>query len=68
MRFRPDFGSSLLRRTLDLVLEVQIEILAVRGRLAVAHAVDLELVQVVIPQPNAAWMYSWRSASVQSGT
>ena len=45
----PDFGSRLLRRTSRLVLEVQIEIVAVRGWLAVLHAVDLKLVQVVIP-------------------
>ena len=37
------------QNNLRLVLEVHVEVVAVRGRLAVPHAVDLKLVQVVIP-------------------
>src|SRR5271166_5818924 len=37
------------QNNLRLVLEIHVEVVAVRGRLAVPHAVYLKLVQVVIP-------------------
>ena len=37
------------QNNLRLVLELHVEIVTVRGRLAVPHAVDLKLVQMVIP-------------------